>query len=585
MAIKPAIHLLFLSSLLASAMAADAPLWGGAQRSGVEGEIFSCRAGEECRWALSGAMPRLDTLSALDLDLQLLQGDLLDLSGLELVAVWERGAVGFDLLIPGGAQRLSLLPVWSEGEEVDWSVAPQSVELHWIGEAGSSAELLLKRWNWRAKLPDPDEIGKMGPYPAMIEAINALKEGVMPPYSGVRGERVEKARRLHMRLWSAEKKFTSAETYSLWVEGRRWMAQAWVINGATSLPRPKEVRAFLIQQQDRSFPGMADSLARAGATLLLDEGWNLFDSSATFTSSLQEDAKRLGLQSVPAVRWGLLPEEIDSLQALQFDSLGWLQRDPNGVPLPALSNCSEDGVSHLLRQLNRLLEESGSEAVALEDLGLPFGVQADYHPNCRTLFESWLRQKVEAEGNWREAMKGWPGAVFPDSSLYAPFLEFQRERLDSTVLKISSLLKERGVEFWLVVDEEASRRAEELKSERWAHWSRHGAIDLLIPKIFESDLGRFRVRLKRWSAELKAIALSRGGKAVRSLPMITLWETASWKERQELARQLEQIGELRSQKAGEGIAFYTANAAWLRHDAAWVARGALCPALPEKKKR
>ena len=228
---------------------------------------------------------------------------------------------------------------------------------------------------------------------------------------------------------------------------------------------------------------MADSLARAAATLLLDEGWNLFDSSATFTSSLQEDAKRLGLQWVPAVRWGLLPEEIDSLQALQFDSLGWLQRDPNGVPLPALSNCSEGGVSHLLRQLNRLLEESGSEAVALEDFGLSFGVQADYHPSCRTLFENWLRQKGEAEGDWREAMKGWPGAVFPDSSLYAPFLEFQRERLDSTGLKISSLLKERSVEFWLVVDEEDSRRLRSLKA-AVGSLEPSRAIDLLIPKNF-----------------------------------------------------------------------------------------------------
>ncbi|MBP5351608.1 MAG: hypothetical protein J6Y56_06575, partial [Fibrobacterales bacterium] len=91
-------------------------------------------------------------------------------------------------------------------------------------------------------------------------------------------------------------------------------------------------------------------------------------------------------------------------------------------------------------------------------------------------------------------------------------------------------------------------------------------------------------RLDRWNAVAEKVGAARkaaGLPALGVLPSLSTWETAGWSGRQDLALQLEQIGAARSDlRKTRGLLLFTANEAWLKHDAAWVARGALRPHTP-----
>ena len=564
-----------LAAILASrALAAPAAAlrWSDPAPRSAGGEtLLSCPEGG-CAWSFAPRTPlALDTLGFLEVAVSASKAA--EVPGLELVALWEDRAAGFEPLVPSErktVERVSLRPVWVEGEDPDLSRPPLGFELRWTGSSANGAEVRLSGWRWLSLRPNPDEIGKFGPYAEMLPAVEALKEGAKPPYSGPRGERVENARRVHAKLWSADRRSKPEEDLALWKEGRRWMAQAWVLLGPTSSPAPGEARLFWTQEPREEW---ADSLARAGATGLVEEvRFELFGAGGK--PVLRDRAASLSLDWIPALSLVRTPAGASAAELAEWNARGWLQRDPNGEPRAALSLCSDEVRALAALTLSSQLAGLGAGEIFVDDLELPFGDETDYGKACEEGFAKLLGARE---------VPGWPASVFPDSALHARFAEFRRAALDSFVAEIARAAADAGVRLSAVVEDDPVRALEE-KGQNWTLWAEKGWVSSVAPRLFDADLGRFRARLARWSAVARKIAASRkaaGLPPLGVLPTLSTWETVSWSERQDLALQLEQIGAARAEaKGARGLLLFTANEAWIRHDAAWVARGALRPHTP-----
>ena len=561
-----------LAAVQALAAPAAALRWGDPAPRSAGGEtLFSCPEGG-CVWSFVPRKPfALDTTGALEVSVSASRP--LEVPGLELVALWPDAAAGFEPLVPSGrktAERVPLRPVWVEGEEPDLSKPPVGFELRWLGNSANGAEVRLSGWRWLPLRPNPDEIGKFGPYAEMLAAVEALKEGAKPPYSGPRGERVENARRIHAKLWNADRRSKPEEDLELWKEGRRWMAQAWILLGPTSRPAPSEERLFWTQEPRAEW---ADSLARAGATGLVEEiRFGLYGEGKA--SPLRDRAAALSLDWIPALSLVRVPAGAADAELAEWHARGWLQQDPNGEPRPALTLCSGEVRALAALALAGQLAGLGVREILVDDFELPFGDETDYGKTCETEFAKRLGERKVA---------GWPGSVFPDSALHAAFAGFRRAALDSFVAEIARAAADAGVRVTAVVDDDPVRALEE-KGQNWVLWAEKGWISGVAPRLHDDDLGRFRARLDRWNAVAEKVGAARkaaGLPALGVLPSLSTWETAGWSGRQDLALQLEQIGAARSDlRKTRGLLLFTANEAWLKHDAAWVARGALRPHTP-----
>ena len=571
---------------LSAAMARAAAPWPGAwegPKPAEEGSalLFSCPEGG-CAWRFSPARPlRLDTLGAVEATLSATGAP--EGASLELVALWKTAAVGFEPFVASAAphaERIELRGAWAEGDDADFAEPPEAFELRWSGEGGR-AVVSLSGWKWRGLSPDPDRIGRMGPFPGMVEAVEALKEGVRPPYTGVRGERVERARKAHAALWKAGRERSPEKDLALWKEGRRWMAQAWVLKGPTSRPAPKEERLFWAQE-DR--PDWIDTLVRAGATGIVQEVPFAGDADEAAAGGFpaREKAEAAGLRWIPALSPVRLPEGFPEPRLAALHDRALLQQDPNGKPLPAFSLCDANNRARLLLALGAWLDAAAPKEVVADGLENPFGDEGDYHPACAEGFAAWARERDSSLAGRKGPVPGWPASVVPDSALHDAFVAFRRAVLDTFVRELGDLFRDREIALSAAVESDPGD-ALARKDQDWRLWAARGWISGAMPRLFADDLGLFSARLENLGAALKAVGAERKASLLaplRAVPLLSLWETAEWKGRQDLAALLDQIAAVRRARVGAGMAFYTVNDAWLKHDAAWTARGALRPHTP-----
>jgi hypothetical protein len=482
---------------------------------------------------------------------------------------------------------------WSLGTPIGDSVRFLQLELA-RGDSGA-VRLQLDRLMALPLRRDADRIGRFSSWPDFQSALIELREGNRPPYSGPRGDLVEKARRLYMELWGS-KALKDSVARAKWDEAQRWMAMAWSRYGLPAGPAGERLGAWvqepagLTLQDGRTLDWnlLADSLRSVGVQAVWAELRN--PRAATWPTALEHlhpaaSGKTSPIATAPTPPNSTHPDTLDlpaafvqAMRARQIEPHGvarlfrlpvpWLlpdsavadlardrllQEDPNGAPLPALSWCVAANREHELAVLEELVRRTPLQGLLIDGLQSE-SPQGDYQPACRAAFEQQLGRPVP----------DWPLSVLPDSALAADWSRWQTEQITQFVRELSGRLHAArpGLELAVAIFPDPYE-ARDWHAQDWRTWAGEKLFDTYAPRLYDSDPGRLEARVQNLKAQLPA----------RMLPLISAWDPADWQSRMPLALQLDALARMRGAGA-DGSILFSLNEAWLRHDAAWVSLAA-----------